>query len=166
MSRWVHGPVFCLAYLPAAGFEAKHHQVYRHTAQLRTSSLYILRHNIYSFTWPVCIVLFQINDPTIYLLGFYSFSVLQPKSQLYPNFWLGHVIEPSMEALGSQHHAGLTTRATPNPPLSAGTLLQVTTKEPLVCLSTYGCPILLPPMRWGHFEPCSTDVLLHDKHVA
>lgn len=95
-------------------------------------SLYALRHNIYSCTWPVCIALFQINDPTMYLLGFYSFSVLQPKLQLYPNFWLGHVVEPFMEVLDCQHCAGLATRATPDPSVSAGTLLQVTTKEPLV----------------------------------
>lgn len=111
----------------------------------------------------VCVALFQIDDHTIYLLGFYSFSVLQPKLQLCPNFWLGHVVEPCIEALDSQHHTGLATRAAPDPSLSAGTPAQATTKEPLVCLGTCGCPILLLPMRWGGFQPCSADVLLRDK---
>lgn len=110
----------------------------------------------------VCIALFQINDHTIYLLGFYSFSGFRPKLQLCPNFWLGHVVEPFMEALGSQCHAGLAARAAPH--LTGGTPAQVTTKEPLVCLSTCGCPILLLPMCWGGgFQPCSADVLLCDK---
>lgn len=95
----------------------------------------------------VCIALFQINDHTIYLLGFYSFSGFRPKLQLCPNFWLGHVVEPFMEALGSQRHAGLAARAAPH--LTGGTPAQVTTKEPLVCLSTCGCPIPLLPMCWG-----------------
>lgn len=111
----------------------------------------------------VCIALFQINDHTMYLLGFYSFSVLQPELQLCPNFWLGRVVEPFMEALGSQHCAGLTSGAAPSPSLSAGTPAHATAEEPLVCLSTYGCPILLLPMHWGGFQPSGADVLLCDK---
>lgn len=109
----------------------------------------------------VCIALFQINDCAIYLLGFYSFSVLQPKLQLCPNFWLGHVVEPFMEALDSQHHAGLATVLHPLR-LSAGTPAEVTMKEPLMCLSTYGCPTLLLPKCWGSFQCCGADVLLRD----
>lgn len=110
----------------------------------------------------VCIALFQINDHTIYLLGFYSFSGFRPKLQLCPNFWLGHVVEPFMEALGSQRHAGLAARAAPH--LTGGTPAQVTTKEPLVCLSTCGCPIhCFLCAGGGGFQPCSADVLLCDK---
>lgn len=68
-----------------------------------------------------------------------------------------------MEALDAQHHAGLATRAAPDPSLNAGTLAQATTEEPLVCLSTYGCPILMLLMHWGGFQPSGADVLSCDK---
>lgn len=92
-------------------------------------SLHTFRHNIY--TWPLHVALFQINGCTIYLLGFYSFSVLQPALQLYPNFWLGHVTEPFMD---SQHRSGHATRPAPSP--GSGFSAQATGEQ----LSTYGVP--------------------------
>lgn len=68
-----------------------------------------------------------------------------------------------MEALDSQQYAALATRAAPNPSLSTGASAQATTKAPLVCLSTHGCPILWLPMCWGGCQPHGVGVLLCDK---
>lgn len=138
---------------PCCCFEAKPHQVYKCTAQPWTSSLHTFRHNIYNCTWPWSIALFQINDHTIYLLGFCTFSVLRPKLQLCPNSSQESVVEPFMEALNSQHRAGLATRAVPSPSPSTDTSAQVTAREPLVCFSSHGCPILLLLMHWGPSSP-------------
>lgn len=106
-SRWVRGPALCSVSLPAASWKPS---IARCTnAQLGPGhlhcSLHPFRHNIY--TWPLRGASVQINDCTIYLLGFRRFSVLQPELQLCPASWLGHVMGPSA---GPQHRAGLATR--------------------------------------------------------
>lgn len=155
MSCWLHRPVVCSAHLPAAALKPS---LTRCTnAQLSHEhlhcSLHTFRHNIYNCTWPWSIALFQINDHTIYLLGFCTFSVLRPELQLCPNSSQESVVEPFMEALNSQHRAGLATRAVPSPSPSTGTSAQVTAREPLVCFSCHGCPILLLLMHWGPSSP-------------
>lgn len=111
----------------------------------------------------VHIALFQINDPTIYLLGFYSFSVLQPKLQLCPNFWLGHVVEPFMEALDSQHRAWACNQTAPAPSLSAGTPAQGQPRSPLCASAPMGVPSYCFLCTGAFFQPCGADVLSHDK---
>lgn len=71
-----HRPVVCSAHLPAVGLKPS---LTRCTnAQLSHEhlhcSLHTFRHNIYNCTWSWSIALFQINDHTVYLLGFCSFS--------------------------------------------------------------------------------------------
>jgi len=97
----------------------------------------------------VRIALFQINDCTIFLLGFNSFSVLWPKLQLCPNFWLGHVVEPFMEALDSPHRAGLATSLQP---LHLSTLAPLLRRQPrrLLCASA---PMGVPSCTEGGFQP-------------
>lgn len=155
MSCWQHGPVVCLAHLPAAGLKPS---LTRCTnAQLSHEhlhcSLYTYRQNIYNCTWPWSIALFQINGHTIFLLGFCNFLFRSQNCSKCPKSWEGSVVEPFIEALNSQCHAGIATRAAASPSPSTGISAQVTTREPLVCLSSQGCPILLLVMRWRLSSP-------------
>lgn len=104
MSCWLHGPVVCSAYLPAAGLKPS---LTRCTnAQLGHEhlhcSLHTFGHNIYNCTWPWSIALFQINDHTMYFLGFCSFLFCSQNCSCAQTPGKGSVVELFMGALNSQ----------------------------------------------------------------
>lgn len=70
-----------------------------------------------------------------------------------------------MEALSSQHRAGLAAGAASSPSPSTGTSAQVTAREPLVWTQL---PWVFHPIAsdaLGAFQPCSADVLLGDTAI-
>lgn len=151
MSRWVHEPVVCSAYLPAAGLMPS---ITRCTnAQLSPGhlhcSLHTFRHNIYNCTWP-CTHSFVPNKWPYYIFArLLQFFCSAAKIAAVPKLLARACRRAFYGGPGLLAPCWACNYTAPAPSLSAGTPAQATTEEPLVCLSTYGCPILLLPVYWG-----------------